>query len=68
MWYMRDGAPAHFSRAVRDVLNNIFHERRIGRGGPATCPSRSPDLNPLEFYLWVKGKKKKGKAIPVPGP
>jgi hypothetical protein len=21
MWYMHDGAPAHFSRAVRDVLN-----------------------------------------------
>jgi hypothetical protein len=21
MWYMNDGAPAHFSRAVRDVLN-----------------------------------------------
>jgi hypothetical protein len=21
MWYMHEGAPAHFSRAVRDVLN-----------------------------------------------
>jgi hypothetical protein len=21
MWYMHDGAPAHFNRAVRDVLN-----------------------------------------------
>jgi hypothetical protein len=23
MWYMHDGAPAHFSRAVRDVLNIV---------------------------------------------
>jgi hypothetical protein len=26
MWYIHDGAPAHFSRAVRDVLN-IMTER-----------------------------------------
>jgi hypothetical protein len=25
MWYMRDGAPAHFSRAVRGILNNTNH-------------------------------------------
>jgi hypothetical protein len=31
MWYMGGGAPAHFSRAVRDVLNNIYHDRWIGR-------------------------------------
>jgi hypothetical protein len=24
MWYMHDGAPAHFSCAVRDVLNNTI--------------------------------------------
>jgi hypothetical protein len=56
MWYMRDGAPAHFSRAVRDVLNNNYHGRWIGRGGPTTCPSCSPDLNPLKFYPWVQLK------------
>jgi hypothetical protein len=47
-----DGAPAHFSRAVRDVLNNTYHDGRIGRGGPNAWPSLSPDLNPLDFYLW----------------
>jgi hypothetical protein len=26
MWYMHDGAPAHFSHAVRDVLNNTCHD------------------------------------------
>jgi hypothetical protein len=49
--YLQDGAPAHFSRAVRDVLNNIYHDRWIGRGGPTAWPPRSPDLNHLDVYL-----------------
>jgi hypothetical protein len=52
MWYMHDSAPAHFSRAVRDVLNNTYHDQWIGRGGSTAWPPRSPDLNPLDFYLW----------------
>jgi hypothetical protein len=51
VWRMRDGAPVHFSRAVRGVLSNTCHDRRIGRGHTA-WPPRSPDLNPLHFYLW----------------
>jgi hypothetical protein len=31
---MRDCAPAHFIRAMRDILSNTDHERWIGRGGP----------------------------------
>jgi hypothetical protein len=52
VWYTHDGAPAHFSRAVRDVLNNTYQDRWIGRGGHTAWPPRSPDLNPLNFYLW----------------
>ena len=26
--------------------------RWIGRGGPVPWPPRSPDLNPLDFFLW----------------
>jgi hypothetical protein len=52
MWYMHDGAPAHFSRAVRDVLNNTYHDRWIGRGRPTTWPPSSPELNLLDSYLW----------------
>jgi hypothetical protein len=51
MWYMRDGALAHFSHAVRDVLNNTHHAQWIGRGGPTAWPPTLPDLNPLNFYL-----------------
>jgi hypothetical protein len=42
----------HFSRAVRDVLNNTYHDPWIGRGGPTAWPPRLPDFNPLYFYLW----------------
>jgi hypothetical protein len=52
MWYMHDGAPAHLSRAVWDVLMNAYHDRWRGRGGPTAWPPRSSDFNPLEFYLW----------------
>jgi hypothetical protein len=49
---VHDGAPTHFIRAVRDVLNNTHHDRWTGRGGPIAWPPRSPDLNYLDFYLW----------------
>jgi hypothetical protein len=50
---LHDGAPAHFSRAVQDVLSNICHDRWTGRGEPtAWSPRSTPGLNPLSFYLW----------------
>jgi hypothetical protein len=52
MWYMHDGAPVHFSRAVRVVLSNTCHDRLIGTGGPTAWPPLSPGLNHLDFYLW----------------
>lgn len=52
MWYMHDGAPAHFSILVRNYLNEVYPNRWIGRGGPQPWPPRSPDLNSLDFFLW----------------
>lgn len=52
MWFMHDGAPAHFRREVREYLNETYHNKWIGRGGPRAWPPRSPDLNPLDYYLW----------------
>lgn len=52
MWFMHDGAPPHFTRPVCQHLNDVFQNRWIGRGGPVQWPPRSPDLNPLDFYLW----------------
>lgn len=52
MWFMHDGAPPHFSLQVREHLNNVFQNKWIGRGGPIPWPPRSPDFNPLDFFLW----------------
>lgn len=52
MWFMHDGAPAHFSMLAREFLTVTYGDRWIGRGGPHLWPARSPDLNPLDFFLW----------------
>lgn len=52
MWFQHDGAPSHFSLQVRQYLNEIYPNRWIGRGGPVSWPARSPDLNPLDYFLW----------------
>lgn len=52
MWIQHDGAPAHYTLDVRQYLNQKFPNRWIGRGGPVAWPARSPDLNPLDFFLW----------------
>jgi hypothetical protein len=51
-WFQHDGAPPHFSRHVREILDNQYPQGWIGRGGPHHWPARSPDLNPLDFFLW----------------
>lgn len=52
MWYQLDGAPPHSVVPVRAYLNNMFGEQWIGRYGPSRWPARSPDLTPLDFFLW----------------
>ncbi|PNF18173.1 hypothetical protein B7P43_G01821 [Cryptotermes secundus] len=41
-----------FSCAVRYVLNKTYLDLWVGRGGATAWPPCSPDLNPLDFYLW----------------
>lgn len=54
--FQHDGAPAHYGVNVRNWLNERFVGRWIGRGGPTPWPPRSPDLNPLDYYLWGRIK------------
>ena len=49
---MQDGAPPHFPVAVRNHLNELFPHRWIGRDSEFSWPPRSPDMNPLDYYLW----------------
>lgn len=51
--YMHDGAPAHRTAEVRQCLtDNFFGWIGPGDGSFLAWPPRSPDLNPLDFYLW----------------
>lgn len=52
MWFMHDGAPPHFSLVARQYLDENYTDRWIGRAGPQFWPPRSPDLNPIDFFLW----------------
>ena len=36
--------------------NRTFPGKWIGRGGPVPWPARSPDLTPLDFFLWGHAK------------
>ncbi|GFG32650.1 hypothetical protein Cfor_04753 [Coptotermes formosanus] len=63
VWLQHDRAPAHFALSVRDVLNEYFPGRWIGRGlptspAPLPWPPRSPDLTTPDNSLWgmIKGR------------
>jgi transposase len=67
LWFQQDGAPPHYAVHVREYLNTVFPERWIGRRGSIEWPPRSPDLNPLDFFLWgyVKNLVYKSKPMSV---
>jgi len=52
MYFQHDGAPPHYTRHMREYLNESFPTRWLGRGGPVAWSPRSPDLTPLDYYLW----------------
>jgi hypothetical protein len=56
MWYQQDGAPVHRIRNCINILNHQFPRAWIGLGGLIAWPARSPDLTPLDFFLWGKIK------------
>jgi len=37
---------------VRENLNESFPNRWLGRGGTVAWPPMSPDLTPIDYYLW----------------
>ena len=58
-----DGAPGHYHCEVREYLDQQFPHKWIGRGCAGNLhlfkwPARSPDITPLDFFLWgyVKGQ------------
>lgn len=58
IWYQQDGAPCHSTRNVRQYLNFLFNGKIIDRYSDLFWPARSPDLSPLDFFLWGYLKEK----------
>lgn len=58
IWFQHDGAPAHKIGPSQALLRSMFNDKIIGYGGLVEWPPRSPDLNPLDFFLWgfIKSK------------
>ena len=57
--FQQDGAPPHWSRAVRDWLDEHFPSRWIGRRGNfLEWPPRSPDLTVCDYFFWGYIKNK----------
>lgn len=54
IWFQHDGAPPHRRSMITNWLNAEFPNRWIGKQGPVEWPPRSPDLAPLDFYLWSR--------------
>ncbi|KAJ8946092.1 hypothetical protein NQ318_010389 [Aromia moschata] len=59
MWFMQNGAAQHYELIVRQWLEENYPERWFGWfvEAPQFWPPRSPDLNPLDFYLWRELKQ-----------
>ena len=52
-WFQQDGATPHTSRVALAWLQERFGERLISRKLPNEWSPHSPDLNPLDYFLWV---------------
>ena len=52
VWFFQDGATPHRSVQVRNRLQELFPNRVVGMGHAIEWPARSPDLTPLDFFLW----------------
>ena len=52
--WQQDGAPCHVTNRNMQYLDSQFEDRVISRKSVRgrDWPARSPDLNPLDYFLW----------------
>jgi hypothetical protein len=50
--FQQDGALLHYRNFDHDAFSERFPGNWKGRAGPITWPLRSPDLTPLDLFLW----------------
>ena len=58
IWFQQDGTTAHTSVIARDWLKSRFGNKGISHLTDFPWPARSPDLSPLDFFLWSYVKEK----------
>ena len=51
-WFQKDGAPAHYITAAREILDNNLAGHLIDRRGEIEWPDRSPDLTTCDYWYW----------------
>ena len=52
VFYQQDGASPQYHRDVQAFLDENLQGHWIGRRGTSEFPRISPDLTPLDLYLW----------------
>ena len=51
-WFQQDGATPHTANLTLEMLRQNFGDHLISRRMDHIWASHSPDLNPLDFFLW----------------
>jgi len=51
-WFQQDGAAPHTANVVLNWLTETFGENLISLKTDTKWPPHSPDLSPLDFFLW----------------
>lgn len=64
--WQQDGAPAHRARICTREVTRQFGNQWIGIGAEIPWPANSPDLSPLDFFLWGMLKNKVYCGEPAP--
>ena len=58
VWFQQDGATSHTSSRAIDWLQSHFGNNIISNRSEFLVPPRSPDLSPLDYFLWEHVKEK----------
>ena len=56
LWFQQDGATPHTAVETRKLLSEKFEDRLISLKASHIWAPHSPDLSPLDFFLWGYAK------------
>lgn len=55
--FQQDGASSHTAHETISLLKRNFRSRLLSLRGDREWPPHSPDLNPLDYFLWAQLKR-----------